>query len=53
LREAFETHVPQVEAFLASRFDDGELADLRAYLGRLVEGRRRRRLRASRGPVEL
>jgi len=38
LREASETHVPQVEALLASRFDDGELADLRAYLGRLVEG---------------
>ena len=37
LREAAETHVPQVEAFLSERFDDGELADLRAYLGRIVE----------------
>jgi len=38
LREASETHVPQVEAFLAARFDDGELTDLRAYLARLAEG---------------
>jgi len=38
LREASGTHLPQVEAFLAARFDDDELADLRAYLGRLAEG---------------
>lgn len=38
LREAAATHVPQVEAFLAARFDAEELAELRAYLGRLVEG---------------
>ncbi len=38
LREASETHVPQVEAFLAARFDENELADLRAYLSRLAEG---------------
>lgn len=37
LREASETHVPQVEAFLAARFDDDELAELRAYLGRIAE----------------
>ena len=38
LREASKTHVPQVEAFLAARFDDDELADLRASLARLAEG---------------
>ena len=37
LREASETHVPQVEAFLAARFDADELAELRAYLGRIAE----------------
>ncbi len=38
LREASETHVPQVEAFLNARFDEHELAGLRASLGRLAEG---------------
>lgn len=38
LREAAGSHVPQVEAFLAARFDDEELAALRGYLVRLAEG---------------
>ena len=37
LREASQTHVPQVETFLTARFDDDELSELRAYLGRLAE----------------
>ena len=38
LRAAAETHVPQVEAYLGARFDDDELAELRASLARLAEG---------------
>ncbi len=38
LREASESHIPQVEAFLAARFDEQELADLRQSLARLAEG---------------
>ena len=37
LREASQTHVPQVETFLTARFDDDELSELLAYLGRLAE----------------
>ena len=37
LREASETHVPQVEAFLAARFDDDELAELAELSGRIAE----------------
>jgi len=36
LREAADTHVPQVEAFLSARFADDELVELRASLDRLA-----------------
>lgn len=38
LREASKSHVPQVEAFFAARFDDDELTDLSAFLTRLADG---------------
>ena len=38
LREASESHLPQVDAFFAARFDDDELGDLSALLARLAEG---------------
>ncbi len=38
LREASATHVPQVEALLASRFAEDELAELYTLLSRLTEG---------------
>jgi DNA-binding MarR family transcriptional regulator len=38
LRDASESHVPQVEAFLAARFDDDELAELTEWLERLGAG---------------
>lgn len=38
LREASESHLPQVDAFFAARFDDRELGELSAFLARLAEG---------------
>jgi len=38
LRKASESHLPQIDAFFAARFDDAELAELSAFLARLAEG---------------
>lgn len=38
LRVASESHLPQVDAFFAARFEDGELAELSELLARLAEG---------------
>ena len=38
LREASESHLPQIDAFFGARFDDGELGELSAFLARLAEG---------------
>ena len=38
LREASETHLSQIDTFFAARFDEGELGDLSALLGRLADG---------------
>jgi DNA-binding MarR family transcriptional regulator len=35
LRDASETHVAQIEEYFTSRYDDGELAELAALLGRI------------------
>ena len=38
LREASASHLAQIDAFFAARFDDGELGDLSALLSRLADG---------------
>ncbi|HLG09455.1 MAG TPA: MarR family transcriptional regulator [Gaiellaceae bacterium] len=38
LREASASHLAQIDAFFAARFDDGELGDLSALLTRLADG---------------
>lgn len=38
LREASESHLAQIDAFFAARFDDDELGDLSALLTRLADG---------------
>ena len=48
LREASQTHVPQVETFLTARFDDDELSELRRLSRPSRRGRRLGRLRPSR-----